>query len=102
MSMANFGIAKAIEEIGEVQELFARLHVTLAKLLGINDEWGPTPKISWTYFDGTDLKTRLEEELGDVDAAMGFIIGRLGLDIFAINDRADAKRTLFELWETQT
>lgn len=77
------GISKLIEEAGEVQQV-------CGKLLGS----GGDP----AHFDGSDLRARLVEEMGDLLAALGFVADKCGLDQEAIAARAATKRALFERW----
>lgn len=77
------GISKLNEEMGEV------LQVT-GKLQGSSGE-----RMHW---DGSDLKLRLEEELGDLLAAAGFVGAHCDLDMVAIAARRKQKRALFEKW----
>jgi len=80
------GISKLVEECGEV------VHVC-GKLLGT---YGERP-----HWDGTDLKERLQQELGDLEAAICFVVGLCYLDMDAIMARRDAKLKQFEHWHRQ-
>lgn len=80
------GISKLIEEAGEVIQV-------AGKLLGsggVVEHW-----------DGTNLKTRLEDEIGDVLAATDFVVRHCGLDPVAVEARRLVKRTLFEKWHRE-
>lgn len=77
------GISKLIEECGEVTQV-------AGKLLG--------SKGDPAHFDGSNLRHRLEEELGDLGAAVDFIVSHCGLDRVAIARRVYEKRCLFEQW----
>lgn len=77
------GLSKLIEECGEVVQ-------AAGKVIGLGS-LGP-------HWDGTNLETRLEEELADLLAAADFVIVRNGLDRRAIEARRVAKRDRFETW----
>lgn len=78
------GVSKLIEEMGEVQQV-------LGKLLGTNGEA--------EHWDGTNLYERLEDELGDLLAAIEFFTNANPvLDYRAIEVRATAKCALFYRW----
>lgn len=78
------GVSKLVEELGEVGQV-------LGKLVAVNgapDHW-----------DGSNLHTRLEEELGDLLAAIHFLKDvNPVLDYERIHARMEAKRTLFHKW----
>lgn len=77
------GISKLIEECGEVTQV-------AGKLMG--------SKGDPAHWDGSDLKKRLESELGDLLAAVSFVETHCRLDLVAISDRRKEKRALFEQW----
>lgn len=77
------GISKLIEECGEVQQVAGKL---IASHGAVN------------HWDGTNLKERLESELGDLQAAIRFVIERNALDVVAIEKRRIEKLMLFEQW----
>jgi hypothetical protein len=76
------GMAKVIEEMGELQQVFA-------KIMSCKGET--------TYWDETDLVPRLIEELADVQAALWFFMtmneGRLMVDTQGDFKRMLAQRT---------
>lgn len=77
------GMSKLIEELGEVSQV-------AGKILGLGhmgDHW-----------DGSNLKVRLEEEMGDLWAAMVFFAIKNDLDIAAVKSRARDKNALFNRW----
>jgi len=78
------GISKLVEEAGEVQQV-------CGKLIGARGET--------LHWDGTNLRQRLEEELGDLVAAIGFVIERNGLNEDAIERRSVEKHKLFWDWQ---
>ena len=84
MTMTAGGVAKLIEECGELQQV-------LGKLLA----WYRTDEPHW---DGSDLRQRLEDEIGDVYAAMRFVIGEHDLDWGRIVSRCVRKLALFNEW----
>lgn len=77
------GLSKLIEEMGEVQQVVGKLIAT-----------GGEAK----HWDGTDLRDRLQEELGDLLGAIAFVEDHCGLDQWAIAERALRKRRLFDKW----
>lgn len=77
------GVSKLIEEMGEVNQV-------LGKILGTGGDR--------SHWDGSDLILRLQEELGDVLAAIDFVQWFNDLDAEAIADRRFQKRALFEEW----
>ncbi len=85
MPIAHGGIAKLIEECGELQQV-------LGKFLTYG--WNEHP-------DGKgSLDARAEEEMGDVLAAMRLVMHKhKNLDPSRINFRADAKLKLFLEWD---
>ena len=86
MTMAAAGVAKLIEECGELQQV-------CGKRLAY-----------WTtddHPDGTNLKERMEDEMADVCAAIDFVIEQKGLDRTRISLRWAQKMALFETWQEQ-
>ena len=82
--MAAKGVAKLIEECGELQQV-------LGKRLAY-----------WTtdeHPDGSNLTERLQDEMADVMAAITFVGHRLNLDWDAIEDRRYRKWLLFCQWD---
>lgn len=77
------GISKLIEECGEVMQV-------AGKLMGSRGE----PK----HWDGTDLKVRIEEEIGDLLAAVDFVVKHNRLDAQAIANRRLKKLDRFDRW----
>lgn len=77
------GLSKLIEECGEVVQV-------AGKLLGANGD----PN----HWDGTDLRERLQEELGDLVAAVQFFVERCEVDAHAINNRTRYKLNVFAAW----
>lgn len=77
------GISKLVEELGEVAQVAGKLIATGGQA---------------RHWDGTDLRTRLEDELADLSAAIAFVVARNGLDDGRIAARREAKLLLFEEW----
>lgn len=85
MTMTANGLAKLIEECGELTQV-------AAKMLAYYAPGTPHP-------DGAgELQTRLEDEMGDVLAALWFVQEALELSEHDIHVRAQQKRKLFAYW----
>lgn len=80
------GISKLVEECGEVAQVCGKLMGTRGQV---------------QHYDGTNLKERLEQELGDLVAAIGFVGLHCDVDTAAIEERADEKLALFEKWHQE-
>lgn len=80
------GLSKLMEECGEVVQVGG-------KLMGTGGEE--------QHWEGSNLRERMEEELGDLTAAVAFVIDHQGLDFNKIEERARAKRALFEEWHKE-
>lgn len=78
------GVSKLIEEMGELHQVLGKLIATH----GASDHW-----------DGTDLRQRLIEEMGDVAGALIFVQEVNALDGDAIAERAERKADLFRQWQ---
>ena len=82
------GLSKLTEEVGEVLQI-------IGKLVATNGESA--------HWDGTvDLRSRLVEEIADVDAALRFVAEKNGLDLDVILARSDEKYALFCKWHEAT
>ena len=81
------GVSKLIEEAGEVLQV-------CGKLVGTGGEG--------KHWDGSDLKTRLEEELADLLAAIFFVVEHCGLDSDRIDARVHTKTNTFRHWHTES
>jgi NTP pyrophosphatase (non-canonical NTP hydrolase) len=77
------GISKLIEEAGEVVQVCGKLLATKGDV---------------NHWDGTNLKDRLQEEIGDLMAACFFVQENCGLDKEFIRQRIVKKLTLFNEW----
>lgn len=83
MTMANNGLAKLIEELGELLQVSGKI---LA--FGIDE-----------HPDGNgNLLTRFEKETGDVLAAIALVVETYNVNIDNIMHRAGNKLDLFEKW----
>lgn len=80
------GFSKLIEECGEVAQV-------LGKVMGL----GSLGK----HWDGSDLKMRLECEIGDLVAAVAFVVCKNQLDEEVIESRSEMKLELFEKWHQE-
>jgi NTP pyrophosphatase (non-canonical NTP hydrolase) len=87
--MCAKGLAKLIEECGELQQVAGK------KLAYYHTDEHPD-----SYRAGP-LSVRLVEEMGDVMAAITFAAHRLGIDHAAIMARCEAKLRRFEEWDAQ-
>lgn len=90
------GLAKLMEECGEVIQVLSKLLVA------------PDMDHTWVQPDGTtrgsgDLGDRLTEELGDLDAALRFFLENNDerLDGWAIADRSQFKYETFTRWHAE-
>lgn len=80
------GLSKLIEECGEVLQVVGKLIATSGE-----DK----------HFDGSDLRVRISEELGDVLAAVRFVIEANGLDVDAIKAHGNVKLATFWRWHKE-
>ena len=77
------GISKLVEEAGEVVQVGGKLLGTD----GAEDRW-----------DGSNLRTRLEDEIADLLAAIAFVTQENNLDDPRIQERRMGKLLLFHEW----
>jgi NTP pyrophosphatase (non-canonical NTP hydrolase) len=80
------GLSKLIEECGEVIQV-------AGKIIATNGETA--------HWDGTDLRERLQDELGDLVAAVAFVGERNHLDQDRVLARVDEKSDLFDRWHVE-
>jgi NTP pyrophosphatase (non-canonical NTP hydrolase) len=80
------GISKLVEEAGEVLQLCGKL---MGKD-GENEHWNVP-----------DLKAAMEDELGDLMAAIAYVVVYCHLDDEKIVARADKKTELYEKWHKE-
>lgn len=85
MTMCANGVAKLIEECGELQQV-------LGKRLACWDQD--------EHWDGTNLLDRMTEEMGDVLAAIRFVAQQYGISDDVLT-RSRSKRALFNKWESE-
>ena len=79
------GLSKLIEECGEVTQV-------AGKLLGTGG--------AVEHWDGTDLRSRMAEELGDLLAAVRYVIDKAGMED-VVYLRARIKLALFDRWDRE-
>ena len=91
MAMKHNGLAKLCEECGELTQVIGKM-LQYPELQETCSERHP---------DGTILRHRIEEELGDVIAAVEFVTQKLSLNREAIDERMLEKSELFETWSTE-
>lgn len=84
MPLSHKGLSKLVEETGEVCQVVGKV---LAYGLGEHPDGTPS------------LKERLEDEIGDLDAILGFVARKLDLDEGKIRERSILKRYLFDEWD---
>ena len=77
------GVSKLLEEAGEVVQVGGKLLGTD----GVEEHW-----------DGTNLRTRLEDELADLAAAIEFVRSENHLDRERMAERTAAKLQTFRVW----
>lgn len=84
MPMTANGLSKMLEETGELTQVGAKRLAYFTTLV---------------HPDGAgDLKTRMEEEIADVEASCDFVKGTFDLDRDAIGRRRQVKFALFTKW----
>lgn len=88
MAMRQHGLAKLSEECGELIQVAGKM-IQYPDLQLLEDN----------HPDGTNLRDRLHDEMGDVLAACYYVARRLGLDQSRILRRREEKNKLFEKWE---
>jgi NTP pyrophosphatase (non-canonical NTP hydrolase) len=87
MPLPSNGLVKLAEECGELTQISMKI---LAYPVG-------------KHPDGKgDLRTRLQDEMADVLAAIVIVTRKLGLNEEIMQERADAKLALFELWDGES
>lgn len=82
--MAAQGLAKLVEECGEVLQVAGKL---LAYPEGAHPD------------GGEDLRLRLQKELADMTAAAIFVVDKLGLDQAAMGQRSTDKLMMYYTWD---
>jgi NTP pyrophosphatase (non-canonical NTP hydrolase) len=82
------GMSKLLEEMGELTQV-------LGKIIAMGGD------IQQPHWDGSDLRTRLLEEMGDAKAALQFFAEVNGLDGTELHNRAAEKHALFWKWQQE-
>jgi NTP pyrophosphatase (non-canonical NTP hydrolase) len=80
------GLSKLVEECGEVIQV-------CGKIMGTGGQF--------EHWDGSNLAERLEDELGDLTAAIDFVTFHVGLLRSRIAQRAEEKFDTFERWHAE-
>jgi hypothetical protein len=107
MTMTADGLAKLLEESGELSEVAAQALSDLLKALGrLNQVAGK--KLAYFHTDehpdgGVPLSERLEDEMGDVEAAtaelrIAFTAQTFSLDVERIESRKQRKLAQYQEW----
>lgn len=78
------GLGKVIEECGEVVQVAAKIIVNHG---------------STEYYDGSDLRSHLEDEIADLEATLEFLKSENGLDRWRIYNRKQSKLLKFHKWK---
>lgn len=90
MAMAHNGLVKLSEECAEAIQVAQKLIAYPALRFSVE-----------THPDGTVLRDRLEEELGDALAAIEFVTYKLELQNLAIRQRTEEKLCLYYKWDSE-
>jgi NTP pyrophosphatase (non-canonical NTP hydrolase) len=94
MTMTAAGVAKLIEECAELAIELGSLQQILAKKLAY---WHTD-----VHPDGKGpIHDRIVDEMGDVMAAIGFVVEQLDLDHVRLVERHAMKLRLFDTWQAQ-
>jgi hypothetical protein len=80
------GLSRLIEEAGEVLQV-------AGKIIGTGG--------AATAYDGLLLRVALVAELGDLLAAINYVVSANSLDPVAVNSRRDRKRTMYGRWHKE-
>lgn len=93
MTMRQNGLAKLVEELGELAQVAGKM--IQYPELQLDD--------SQNHPDGTNLRARLVEEMGDVLGAIDFVVEklRLGPGGLEVEARAKRKLNLFRQWDAE-
>ncbi len=87
MTMSNNGLTKLVEECGELAQIAAK------KIAYPDTDEHPDGKGS--------MKTRMEDEMADVMAAIAFVCEKFGLDEARMFARGSMKTELFKKWDNK-
>ena len=91
MPMLHNGLAKLSEESGELLQVAGKMLQYPILQTALNQ----------IHPDGTNLRDRMQEEMGDLLAALDFVRVKLGLNHQAIIDRWQTKLKLFNQWDSE-
>lgn len=80
------GLSKLIEECGEVLQIAGKLIATSGEL---------------KHWDGSNLADRLVEELGDLSAAIEFVVDTNDIEWSAVSSRWRSKLATFHQWHRE-
>lgn len=84
--MHDRGLNKLCEECGELIQIACKTAVAKGREI---------------HPDGLPVDSRLEDEIGDVLAAIDFVAIKLNLDVRKIGDRKDTKLEVFMSWDAE-
>lgn len=98
MAMKHNGLSKLSEESGELHVALGKMQQTIGKMLQYPQL---QTAVNVTHPDGTHLRECLQNEMGDVMAALDFVRVKLELDQQAIIDRWQRKLALFNGWDLE-
>ena len=101
--MRENGLVKLSEEAAEVIQVAQKLiqYPNLQEPLNPALDPARAALFPTKHPDGTNLRLRLQDELGDLLAAVTFVVNKLKLDGEAIENRRDMKRNLFHQWDNE-
>jgi NTP pyrophosphatase (non-canonical NTP hydrolase) len=104
--MRENGLVKLSEEAAEVVQVAQKLiqypALQLPMSAVVHGAAEAYAKLNGLHPDGTDLRARLQEEIGDMLAAADFVMNKLKLDFNAIAARKAMKLKLFHQWDNET
>jgi NTP pyrophosphatase (non-canonical NTP hydrolase) len=86
MGMHYYGLTKLIQKCGEL------IQVSAIKQAYFDVD---------THPDGSSIKNRLQEQIGDVLAAIDFVVFMLNLDLRTISERHISKLETFHRWNSE-
>jgi NTP pyrophosphatase (non-canonical NTP hydrolase) len=91
MPMSNEGLSKLIEECGEVLQVAGKIQGAG----GIDVRHWDEVVVKQT------LRERLEDEIGDLLAAINFVVDKNRLSLSKIQARRDCKLDQFQTWDAE-
>ncbi len=98
MAMKHNGLSKLSEESGELHVALGKMQQTIGKMLQYPQL---QTAVNVTHPDGTYLRECLQNEMGDVMAALDFVRNKLELDSLAIANRWQQKLKIFNQWDSE-